>query len=1049
MREQNDWENQALTGINRMYGRAVYAPFDNEDDALRLDRTLSPYFKLLNGAWMFAYFPRPEAVPEDFHEEDFDCCEWDAITVPSNWQMKGYGRPHYTNILYPIPVTPPYVPNDNPTGCYIREFEIDDSWDGKKLLLMFNGVDSFFYVWVNGQLAGMSKGSRLPAEFDITDIAHIGVNRIAVQVVQWSDGTYLEDQDMWWLSGIFRDVSIMAVPDTADLSDIFVHAEANGKFSADLEISGAENGNLNGIKADVEIFDADGVSVKTMSATVKAKAGETKAKVSVKADLKKVNCWTAETPYLYTVCVKLSTAKGKTIEYKALPCGFRTIEIKKGQLLVNGTRIMIRGVNRHEFNTDLGRAVTVEAIRDDILQMKRHNINAIRTSHYPDTPVFYELCDKYGLYVFCECDIESHGFGYQQGTNPSHWADWEKAFVDRMQRMVEAFKNHACIIVWSLGNESGFGCNQIKMIEWTRKRDSSRPIHYERDIEFDFEHTDIICPMYPSPKDCAEMIEKINKNGVEKPFIMCEYAHAMGNGPGGLADYWDFFYSNKYTQGAFVWEWCDHGIRSETEDGTEFYAYGGDFGEKPHDANFITDGLVFPDKSPSPGLVEYKKVIEPVRITAKDLKKGVFSVKNYYDFATLEHLNIVWSISENGRVIRSGSIAPMKTKAHETEDLVIPLNYKPVAGAEYFVNISFILGCDTIWARCGHEIAWGQFELPGKKATPAVISGRNELDVDEDAESFFISASNGMLMEMNKTTGTIVSLERNGIQILEQGPVFDIYRAPTDNDIGWSARHREMWKNFGYDNMVQRTDDILADVKKDGTVELEVQAHSCGVAKKLGFKLNYLYKFLRDGSFTLELKGTPDSKDMDHLPRVGLQLMLPGTMVNASWFGLGPGEAYSDTMKAQRMGHYKANVDQLFTNYVFPQENGNRMNVRRAAFHDLHMAGLFVGGLPQFDFNLQRYSALELEAAKHFYELEQNREKIHAAHHHDHGHDCGCGEVDPLFLHLDWKNCGIGTGSCGPATADPYKIFAEPFQFALRFRTVTPGELNDRSFFNM
>lgn len=1030
MMEANAWENQSLVGINRTYGRSLCVPFDTQDEALSLERTQSPYFKLLNGAWMFSYYESPDAVPMDFFEEDYDCCEWDQIVVPSNWQMKGYGYPHYTNVVYPFPVDPPYVPNENPTGCYIREFEVDESWNGKRIRLMFLGVDSFFNVWINGQLAGMSKGSRLPAEFDITDIVRTGMNRITVQVLQWSDASYLEDQDMWWLSGIFRDVYITASPMEADIYDIFLHTPLDkkfkdGLFSADVELTGAD---INGCTAEVTVFDADGNAVcKPLAAPVKVRKGEQKAVVTVKTTIKDVKPWTAETPYLYSVSVVLKDSKGNVITAKASAAGFRTVEIKNGALLVNGSRIMIRGVNRHEFQTDLGRAVTVESIRDDLLQMKRHNINAIRTSHYPDLPVFYELCDKYGLYVFCECDLEAHGFGYEVGKNPGTWPAWERAFVDRMQRMVEAFKNNPCVIVWSLGNETGFGCNHEKMIEWTRQRDPSRPIHYERDVVHHFAHTDLLCPMYPTPNGCREIIAKCNEKKPYKPFIMCEYAHAMGNGPGGLEDYWQFFYENKYTQGGFVWEWCDHGIRTMTDDGIEYYAYGGDFGEKPHDGNFIADGLVFPDKSPSPGLIEYKKVIAPLRISAKDLKKGIFSVKNYYDFLTLSHLNIVWSISKNGMTISSGTVAPMTTKAHETEDLVIPYTLPESADGEYFINISFLLGCDTLWARCGHEIAWGQFALPVKVISkPAVISGKNVLDVDEDPESFYLSASNGTLIEFNKATGRLVSMERDGLQIIEKGPQFNIYRAPTDNDHGLGSRFEQTWNEAGYNNMAHRTEDVLADVKKDGTVTLEVLARYAAVSKRNKLiDLKYVYTFERDGSFRLDLAGDP-ADDMPHFPRVGVRLELPEYLENAAWFGLGPGEAYSDTKEAQRVGYYKATLDQLYTKYVFPQENGNRMDVRRAVFHDLHTAGLFVGGLPDFNFSAHRYTAEDFAAAKHPHELV---------------------ERDNVILNLDWKQCGIGTGSCGSAPPEQYRIPAQPFQFSLRFKALTPGEFNDRSFF--
>ena len=481
----NDWENQKLVGINKMDGHTVYPPFDDKDDAITGERSASPYFKLLNGAWKFEYFTGPDTLPEDFFEEDFDCSEWDDIVVPSNWQMKGYGNPHYTNINYPIPVNPPFVPSENPTGCYIREFEIDESWQDRRIMLKFDGVDSFMYVWVNGQLAGMSKGSRNPAEFDITDIAQVGLNRITVQVLQWSDGTYLEDQDMWWLSGIFRDVSVMALPEV-DLFDIFAKPlldkkYKNGILELEIEVRNWMEKDVRDLVVEAELFDKCGRSVfkKPLSAKTSVKEAKS-AKVRLEAEVRDVMKWSAETPDLYTLLLTLKNSYG-VIEYKSLRIGFRTMELKNGNFLVNGVPVMLRGVNRHEFQTDLGRAVTYDSIMEDILQMKRHNINAIRTSHYPDSEMFYEICDRYGLYVMCEADLESHGFGYEEGKNPSMWPEWERACVDRMQRMVEAFKNHASIIFWSLGNEAGYGINHKKMYAWTKKRDNTRLVHYERD----------------------------------------------------------------------------------------------------------------------------------------------------------------------------------------------------------------------------------------------------------------------------------------------------------------------------------------------------------------------------------------------------------------------------------------------------------------------------------------------------------------------------------------------------------------------------------------
>lgn len=1027
----NDWENQKLVGINKMDGHTVYPPFDDKDDAITGERSASPYFKLLNGAWKFEYFTGPDTLPEDFFEEDFDCSEWDDIVVPSNWQMKGYGNPHYTNINYPIPVNPPFVPSENPTGCYIREFEIDESWQDRRIMLKFDGVDSFMYVWVNGQLAGMSKGSRNPAEFDITDIAQVGLNRITVQVLQWSDGTYLEDQDMWWLSGIFRDVSVMALPEV-DLFDIFAKPlldkkYKNGILELEIEVRNWMEKDVRDLVVEAELFDKCGRSVfkKPLSAKTSVKEAKS-AKVRLEAEVRDVMKWSAETPDLYTLLLTLKNSYG-VIEYKSLRIGFRTMELKNGNFLVNGVPVMLRGVNRHEFQTDLGRAVTYDSIMEDILQMKRHNINAIRTCHYPDSEMFYEICDRYGLYVMCEADLESHGFGYEEGKNPSMWPEWERACVDRMQRMVEAFKNHASIIFWSLGNEAGYGINHKKMYAWTKKRDNTRLVHYERDQMA--ETADVVSTMYSAPEFIVDTIIPERCKPSKKPYLLCEYAHAMGNGPGGLEDYWQTFYAHKEIQGGFVWEWCDHGIRTQDEDGCEYFAYGGDFGDTPNDGNFIADGLVFPDKSASPGLVELKKVIAPVRVTAKNLKKGIVNVANHYDFITLEHLNVVWSVSENGTVIQSGTIAPLKIKARSNEDVVIPfvMPENPKPGAEYFLNISFLLGMDTLWARCGHEIAWGQLALPVKAAAkkPSVSRSRAVVEMDED-ENFLYIAADETFFEFDRHSGTIANWMIDGLPLLEAGPRLNIFRATTDNDrsgAGMAAK----WKAAYYHQLTHSVRDVAFD---PATATVKVITRVAPPVLQWGIECEYVYRFLPDGSYTLELSGKPVGEGMPPFPRLGFQLALPEAMDNVQWFGLGPGESYVDTREAQRVGLYKAGVDSLSTEYTYPQENGNRSEVRRTAFYDLHMAGFAVTGLDGmlFNFSAHRFTPEAIEAAKHPHEIE---------------------EGENICLNLDWKQQGIGSSSCGPYLPEKYQIPAEPFRFGMKFRGFRPNELNDISFFKM
>ena len=1033
----NDWENQNLTSINKQPYRAFTVPFETKADALLGEAAFSRLYKLLNGPWKFAYFNAPSEVPEDFFREDFDCCEWDDIMVPSNWQMKGYGNPHYTNAIYPFPVNPPFVPSENPTGCYIREFEISDDWAEQRILLKFDGVDSFYYVWVNGQLAGMSKGSRNASEFDITDIAQIGVNRIAVQVLQWSDGTYLEDQDMWWLSGIFRNVSISAVPQQ-DIYDIFAKAQLdsayrNGKLEVEAEIVNSDTAAARALTAEAELFDSCGNPVfkKPLTAPIAKIDPAKSSKIKFSAEVKNVSAWTAETPELYTLVLTLKNKAG-VIEYKSLKVGFRTVEIKKGNLLVNGVPVMFRGVNRHEFDTDLGRAITLDVIESDLLLLKQHNVNAIRTCHYPDAPAFYDLCDKYGFYLICEADLETHGFGYEEGKNPTMWPEWEKPCVDRMQAMVESYKNHASVILWSLGNEAGYGINHKKMAEYTRSRDLTRPIHYERDLEA--ETADVVSRMYafsyrvktPEGKladSCVEIAKKYCKG--KKPFIFCEYAHAMGNGPGGLEDYWQIFYSHKEMQGGFIWEFCDHGIRTQDEHGHEYFAYGGDFGDEPNDGNFVADGLVFPDKTPSPGMIEAKKVYAPVRFAAKDLKKGMVTVTNYYDFLTLEHLNVTWSVSENGVPVQSGSLMPLDIPARSSRDVKIPFVFpkNPKAGAEYFLNLTFLLGRDTPWARSGHEIAWAQFALPVKSpaAKNTVKTHPFSVDMDEDAQAFYAGAGEA-LISVSKTTGLITDWTLDGLPLTERGPRFNLFRAPTDND------ERRIWKEWESARYHQLQHSLLSIEADPDRKKVKVVTRVAPPVLKTGILCETVYTFLPDGGFTLEINGKPQG-EMPFFPRLGFQMFLPEEMDRAQWFGLGPGESYQDTKEAQRVGLFKAGIDALYTPYLMPQEDGNRSEVRRAAFYDLHMAGFAVAGMNTlFNFSMHRFTPEAAWKAKHPHEIEY---------------------AENICLNLDWKQSGIGSGSCGEPLNPKYRIPVEPFAFGLRFRPFRPGELNDTTFFTL
>lgn len=1039
---KHDWEDCSLTNINRLEARTLLVPYLDRTQALEGDHSQSPLYMSLNGVWKFGFFPNPQAVTEGFEAEDANLCDWEEIVVPSNWQMEGYGHPHYTNVQYPFPLNPPFVPTENPTGCYVREFEIPEDWDNRQIILSFRGVDSFFYVWVNGALAGMSKGSRVVSEFDISELVGVGPNKIAVQVIQWSDASYLEDQDMWWLSGIFREVSLSALPRTA-LYDVFAkptldRTYKNGQLSVDVTIRNVSVKTAKG-RVEAELLAPDG-SALPASVLTKAKLAadfsvknENTEVVTLSADVKNALKWSAETPNLYTLLLTLKDAKGAVSQVVALKIGFRKVELKNGNFLINGEVIMIRGVNRHEFNCDLGRALTTDAMLQDIILMKRHNINAIRTSHYSNDPRFYQICDEYGLYVLAETDLETHGFceGPQPWKgNPANEPAWEKAIVERGTRMVQSFKNHACIFCWSLGNESSYAhgkeklaSNLVKMAAAMRKIDSSRFIHYEGD-QADTLTVDLISHMYPDPKRWNDIV---NGYKGKYPAIMCEYAHAMGNGPGGLETYWKTFYANKNMQGGFVWEWCDHGIRTFNDDGVEFFAYGGDFGDKPNDGNFVADGLVFPDKTPTPGLTEYKKVIAPVRVAAGKLEKGEVIVTNYYDFLTLEHLNPVWSVTENGRVIQSGMLAPLTTKPHTTETVKIPftLPASPKPGAEYFLNLTFTLGRDTDWAPSGFEIAWGQLALPVKSPAPAHIMPAREINADEDEELIQIEA-NGSLFQFDKLDGRLCAWEKNGVPLIVEGPKFNIWRAPTDNDRNIKAK---LHAN-GYNCAQHRLEDITLLTGRKNETRVKVTARLAAPVHRWGFLCEYIYNFQPDGSFRLDFSAKLQDAGLELPPLqcVGFEMTLPETVTKAAWFGLGPGEAYSDSKEAQKVGYYKLPVEALSTNYTYPQENGNRHEVRRAAFYDDKMCGILVSGAPLFDFSAHHYTAQALEEAKHPHEIEY---------------------CDELVLNLNWKSAPLGSNSCGPLPEDKLLIKPGDFKFSMNFRGFAGAELDDKTFFTM
>jgi beta-galactosidase/evolved beta-galactosidase subunit alpha len=1012
----NDWENPGLPHRGRLPARAALIPYADHASALSGDASQSIWRRSLNGLWKFAYSESPQEAPEDYFQPDFDVSDWDDIPVPSCWQMQGYGYPHYTNVVYPIPVDPPYVPSENPTGSYRTDLFIPESWAGRRIILRFEGVDSAFHVWVNGSLIGFSKGSRLPAEFDITDHVLAGGSvALAVRVYKWSDGTYLEDQDMWWLSGIFRDVTLLALP-TEHIADIRVRTLLDENYrDATLDVCIETNEVLPaGHTVSLTLLDSERQIVVTSLAT----GADGSTALTFHAPISAPRLWSAEDPNLYTLRVDHHDASNDVLEAYAISVGFKSVEIKDGQLLVNGKAVLFRGVNRHEHHPQFGRTVPIETALQDILLMKRHNLNAVRTSHYPPDWRFLDLCDRYGLYVIDECDLETHGFGMKDRTNPTDDPAFEAACLDRMQRMVLRDRNHPSIVLWSLGNEAGFGRNHRVMANWTREADPTRPIHYEGD--YHAEVSDVYSRMYTGigeldiigkREDVIEGDEAQTAVRAAKPFILCEYAHAMGNGPGSLKEYWELFHKYDRLQGGFVWEWLDHGIRAWTDEGIEYYAYGGDFGDQPNDGNFVIDGLLFPDRTPSPGLHELKKAVEPVRVTALDAPNGRLLIHNDHDFIDLSHLAARWSVRSEKGLITSGKLDLPAIPAGGEAEVTISVP-TPIAGSgERWLEVNFSLATDTLWAAAGHEVAWFQAALPsGAQPAAALHPELNDpWEIAESASALLIRNVDTELV-FDKVRGRLRSWQHGGKPLMEAGPQLSFWRAPTDNDNGW-AHYVNRWRDAGLDQLQQQTRGFGWRIDESGTAHVEITTRIAPAKFSFGYRCVYRYSLQPDGSIDLKMEGQPEGSWPTVIPRIGLRMELPETLEHIRWLGLGPGESYSDVRLGARLGVWSADVDALHTPYIFPQENGNRSDARWITLKDDAGAGISIDGVPTIDFSLQRFTPEQLDRAKHRHEL----------------------IPDPfLTLHLDYRQNGIGSNSCGPEPLECYRLRPEPFRFGVR-----------------
>ncbi|MBZ9535819.1 beta-galactosidase subunit alpha [Cytobacillus oceanisediminis] len=1036
MNTKADWENLSILQKNRLPERTYFISYADENDALTYERGNSRGFKLLNGMWKFNYSESPAEAPDNFYSETFDVSEWDELQVPSSWQMHGYGNPHYTNVQYPFPVDPPHIPTENPTGSYCRDFYLSEDWLNEKIVIRFEGVDSSFHVWVNGQEVGYSQGSRIPSEFDISDYIRKGKNTVAVRVYQWSEASYLECQDMWWLSGIFRDVYLIKKPNL-HIYDFFVRTILDSNYKdanleLDIILENSVNQRLENYQIDVSLLDKQYKPISNGKANTTFSILETsKLNVNIELPIAGPKLWSAENPYLYHMLITLKDEKGNVVEVIPTKVGFRSVELKNGVFLVNGVPIMLKGVNRHDHHPDLGKAVPIDWMIEDVKLMKQHNINAVRTAHYPNDPRFYDLCDEYGLYVIDEADLECHGFERVDRVNQlSDDPEWEEAYLDRMKRMVERDKNHPSIIMWSLGNESGFGSNHVAMYKWTKEKDPTRLVHYEgecrvlmgngweQEPDTDPVATDVHTTMYTS----VELMDKLGaRTDLYKPHILCEYAHAMGNGPGGYKEYWETFYKHRRLQGGFVWEWLDHGIRRYTEDGEEYFAYGGDFGDQPNDYNFVIDGLVMPDRTPSPGLIEYKKVLEPVKIEEVDLQNGKVKLTNRYDFNSLDHLHLCWSVKADGKIVDQGTLTVIDLPAGKSKEISIPYEFLQLkeSNTDYYLTISFIQAEDTLWANAGYEISWEQFKLP----VHASIMKENALETVpqlfvEDHKNTFLIKGEDFNVVFNKVYGMIDSWTYQGIELLEEGPKLNVWRAPTDND------HRSVvqWKKYGVHWLQHRINSVEYQRSSDNKkVDIKVAVRLAPPILNWGIDIIYSYTIYGNGEIHIDLNGTPEGEVPETLPKIGLEMKLQRKLDNVSWYGRGPGEAYVDTKLASRFDIWHSKVADLYTPYVYPQENGNRHDVRWVSMTDTRGIGFIAVGSPKLDFSARYYTTENLEQAQHTFDLV---------------------EQDFITFNLDQEQNGIGTGSCGPDVLEQYKLKCEKFNMQLCLRAFSKDDIS-------
>ncbi len=1025
--EVPEWQNPEVFQINREKGHHLSLPiYENLNK-----KEKSEDFLLLNGRWDFIFKNNPLEVSQEFFQTEKN---WEEIEVPSNWEMKGFGYPHYTNWKYPFPAKFPKVPTDyNPTGLYKRIFTLPENWKkNNQIFIHFAGVQSAFYVWINNQRVGYSEGSMTPAEFNITDKVKSGENSVALEVIKYSDGSYLEDQDFWRLAGVFRDVFIYRTPNVS-IYDFFAKTTLennykDGVLNLSILLKNYNQHLLNGLNLEMEIEEL-GIKREVKDISISPKS-ELKEQFQIK--IPNVKTWSAETPNLYNLKIRLRN-KGIVNFSTSARIGFRSLELKNGQFLINGKKVFIKGVNRHEWHPVYGRAIDRETMLKDIILMKQNNINAVRTAHYPNDPYFYHLCDEYGIYIMDEANIEAHEL-WLKLFFPGSRKILTSSFVDRGITMVERDKNHPSIVIWSLGNETGGGRNFKTMAEEIKKIDDSRPINYEgRHIflylprvapKFDF-----IGNMYASIEDVISLTTK----HPDRPVILIEYAHSMGNSTGNLNQYWDTFENPKYPrlQGGYIWDWVDQGISSKTKEGVPYYSYGGDFGEKPNDGNFCLNGIIQPNRKESPSLLEVKKVHEFIDVIPKDITKGEFIIKNKYNFTDLNIFELYYEIWGLNNTLKTG-IIQLSQSPETSKEIGIPIpiqGFEP--GKEYWINFSFKLKNNTSWAPKGFEMAKEQFQIPNPypiKSKSLVSS--DKIVVKEEEENLSVQGRD-FYLNLNKIKGSLSQLNFKGQELIKRELLNNLWRAPTDNDKGSvdkgpqgaSNLYARKWYVYGLNELETKIKSFK--ILKSTNTSIQVLTEGTLTGKKgMTFEFKITYEILGNG--IIKVNSDIEAKNINKfrsLPRIGMNLILPETLNNFSWYGRGPHQSYSDKYQSALVGVYKNKVKDNYYPFIKPQENGNKTDVRWATLTNDQGLGLLVQSAEtNLSISAHHYSLENLSTALHTHEIKNE------------------GDVT---LNIDLKQMGVGgDDSWNPRVHPEFLLKDKIYSYSYFIRPIDLNEKN-------